>query len=122
MPQSEQVCVGEIHYVDVVANAGAVGSRIIVAEERYWFASGNRAQQQRYQVRFGIVLFAEARFGIGAAGVEVAQADAAQVAELIHPCQDLLHHYLRIAVRAERSVGRRFGYRNRLRHPVHRRR
>jgi hypothetical protein len=59
-------------------------------------------------VRLRIVLLAQAPLGIAAAGVEVAQRDAAEAAALVQPAQDLLHHGFRFAVRADRSEGRIF--------------
>ena len=50
---------GKICYMDIVANAGPVRSRIIVTEERHRYAGTHSAEKQRDQVRLRIVVFTE---------------------------------------------------------------
>jgi hypothetical protein len=64
--------------VDVVADATAVRRGVIVAEDGYRPAGFDGPQNERNQMRLGFVLFAERRLGIGAGGIEVAQADAGE--------------------------------------------
>ncbi len=56
-------------------------------------------------MRFGFVLFAQAAFGVGAGSVEVAQADARQVMDVVEPAQQRLHHHLRFAIRIDGMNG-----------------
>src|ERR1035438_3677303 len=59
--------------MDVIADAGAVGGGVIAAEDRDGFAREDGSEQQRDEVRLGLVFFAQVAGGIGAGGVEVAQ-------------------------------------------------
>ena len=61
----EHVGVGEIADVDIVADAGAVRGRIVVAEDRECPALPHRGvQQQRNGVGFGDMTFADLAVGI----------------------------------------------------------
>ena len=57
--EREQVRVGEVRDVDVVADARAVGRRVVVAEQRERAASLGRAKDVRDEVRLRIVVLAE---------------------------------------------------------------
>ena len=59
--QREQVRAAEVLDVDVVAHRGAVGRRVVGAEDRDRLAlAGRRLQHERDQVRLGIVVLARA--------------------------------------------------------------
>ena len=69
--------VGEVRDVDVVADAGAVGRRVVVAVQRQLApGAGGRGEDVRDQMGLGVVVLAEALGGAG--DVEVAQADRGQ--------------------------------------------
>jgi hypothetical protein len=73
MIQSSYMSVGNIHYVDVVANAGAIGRFIIIPEH------GNRCscvccvKNQWDEVGLRIVRFADFAFGVCPGSVEIPQ-------------------------------------------------
>jgi hypothetical protein len=61
--------VSQIGNVNVVADAGSVGCRIIRAEDfDIWAPSGGRIQNQ---MGLGIVRFADLVIGVGAGGIEI---------------------------------------------------
>src|SRR6185437_8330646 len=75
---------GEVVDVDVIADAGSIGSGIIVAEDRDSLAlPERRLQDDRNQVRLGRVVLAQIPLGAGAGGVEVAQR---RISEAVGPC------------------------------------
>ncbi len=70
--EGEQVGVGEIGYVDVVADAGAVGGGVVFAVDEDLFAAAEGyIEDERDDVGFGLVGFAA--IGDGAGYVEVAE-------------------------------------------------
>src|ERR1017187_8964467 len=81
----QDVRLREIADVDVIADAGAVRGGVVVAENGDGLAGFDGTEDERDQVRLGRVLFAERGFGIGAGGVEVAQADAGELMNLVEP-------------------------------------
>ena len=105
---------GQVHDVDVVADARAVGRRIVVAEDREAFAqSGGGLRDERHEVlRHAARQFADQCRGVSPDGVEIAQGDA------LHPgiggdrvAQDVFAHLLGVAVgRGGRLAGRLFGH------------
>ena len=100
--ESEQMSVGEIGDVDVIADAGAVGSRVVIAIDADGVAaSEGDVENQRNQVRFGLVIFAS-RDAFGAlrraSDVEVAKGNGAQAVEGMEPVEHGLDHQLRFAI------------------------
>ncbi len=86
--------------MDVVADAGAVGSGIIRAEDFDVLAlSAGDLQNQGDEVGLGIVAFPKLAFRIGARGVEVAEDAVMHAVGLAEVVQDKLHHALAPAVR-----------------------
>ncbi len=69
------------------------------------FAGLDGAEEERDEVRFRFVFLAEREIGVGSAGVEIAQGDAANAAAQVHPAEDFLYHGLRFAIRADRTDG-----------------
>ena len=63
---------GQIGYVDVIADAGAVWCRIIGTKylNRFPFSGGN-IQNQWNQMGLRIVIFADLRIRIGAGGIKI---------------------------------------------------
>ncbi len=80
--QGQQVRVGQVRDVDVVADAGAVRGRVVVAVDRDVLALPERGlEDQRDQVRLRVVPLAErdpGRTAVRARDVEVAQRDGGQ--------------------------------------------
>ena len=73
-PQGTQVCVGEVGDVDVVAQARAVGRRVVVAEDLQRVTPHRRIHRPRDHVDLRGVVLAEPPVGIRTRGVEVAGA------------------------------------------------
>ena len=70
---------GQVVDVDVVADAGAVGRGVVGAEDVDRLALAERdLQDERDEVRFGVVVFADRAVGGGAGGVEVAEGGVAE--------------------------------------------
>ena len=66
----------QIEYVDVIANGGSVGSRIVgPVDFELWTLSLNGFERGRDQVRFRLVQFSELAFRIGARRIEVPRSD-----------------------------------------------
>lgn len=64
----------QIVRVNVIANAGTVRRRVVISEQVDLLPLAQRhLKHQRYQVQFGIVVFAELAVGVGARRIEVAQ-------------------------------------------------
>ena len=73
--EGPHVGVGQVGDMDVVAHRGAVGRRVVGPEDlRPPARPQRRADDERNQVRLGIVILADLAVGIGAGGVEVAEA------------------------------------------------
>jgi hypothetical protein len=64
--QSQDVGPGEIAHMNVVADAGAVRGRVVVAIEREGRAVTGRGQQKRYEMRFRIMSLPEFAAQVGA--------------------------------------------------------
>lgn len=76
--QGEDVGLGQVGHVDVVADAGAIGGRIVGAEQLEGRAPAERrVDGERDQVCFRIMVFAQSAVRVRACGVEVAQAGTA---------------------------------------------
>ncbi len=89
------VGVGEIADMHVVADAGAVGRRIVVAEnvDRRLAAHGGE-QDQRNEVGFGVVALPDLAVRVGACRVEVAQRHMPDAARRFGIPQHPLDHEL----------------------------
>ena len=70
---------GQVVDVDVIADAGAVGRGVVGAEDvdRLALAESD-LQDQRDEMRFGVVVLADRAVGRGTGGVEVAQRGVAE--------------------------------------------
>ena len=69
----------QVLHVDVVADAGAVGRVVVVAEDGQGRPPAERGvDRERDEVDLGIVVLAERAVGMAAGGVEVAQGDRPQ--------------------------------------------
>ncbi|MCY1299451.1 hypothetical protein D9M70_489790 [compost metagenome] len=111
--------VGKVGHVNVVANAGSIRRRIVVAEDVEPFdPAGRRHQGTRYEMRLGIVPFRELSFRIGACGVEVAQRDGAEIIGARIVAKHQLDHQLRAPIGVDRKLFRILGDRKPLRHAI----
>ena len=99
--QNMRLC--QICHMDVIADTCAVLGVVVIAKNRNVFAlSVGNLQNQRNQMRFRIVRFANFAGDMRAAGVEVAQRYKPQAMRLPHPFKHLFHAQLGLAV----AVGR----------------
>src|SRR3972149_629263 len=104
---------GQVRDVDVVADAGAIGGRVVRAVQGHGISlPGGYLEDDGDEVRLRTVVFAAPVAGAG--GVEVAQGDGAYALLLI-PGEHPLHHQLRLAVGVDRPQGRVFAYRHLVR-------
>jgi hypothetical protein len=99
--EGEHVTGGEVFDVDVVADRGAVGRRVVGAEQLQWRPlAEHRLHEDRHQVlAVGEVLADGAVVGC-AGGVEVAEADGTHRAGRTEPLEHPLDHQLGLAVDA----------------------
>ena len=117
--QRLDVGIGQIGDVDVVADAGAVGGGVIVAEQGQRRAvAGDRLHRQRDEVRFGIVELANLAIGVGAGGVEVAKSYCAYPMRGTEIGDHLLGGPFRLAVGIDRKFWRILLNWNTVRRPV----
>ena len=89
---SENVRVGAIRDINVIADCGAVLGRIIIPVDANTAATAlRRFHEQRKKVGgFGRVAFSDLVIGIGACGVEVAEADGFELVRLTVPAEGAL--------------------------------
>ena len=93
--------VGQVFDVDIVADAGAVGGRVVRAEHRQRRGPLGGAQDVRDEVRFRLVLLAVV---LGRARhIEIAEADAAQPIGRRIPAQGALEGAFRLAIGVDRD-------------------
>ena len=101
---------GQIHHMDVVADAGAVMGGVVVAEHPQAVpASGRHLRDEREQVvgdAEGVL--ADAAAGVGADGIEVAQAGHPPGVVAAQGLQHLLHGQFRLGVGVNRCGGQVF--------------
>ena len=108
----------EILHVDIVANAGSVARRIVLAVDDELVPAAERdVEDERDEVRLGPVILAVAL--PGARGVEVAERERPEP-----PCggavgEQPFDRELRVAVRVERAQRRLLPDRGLVRLPVH---
>ena len=111
--EGEEVGVGEVGDVDVIADAGAVGGGVVVAvdADRLAATQGD-IQDERDEVGFGLVIFAAAdaigTFG-GAGDVEIAKGDGAEAVDGVKPLENGFDHQLRFTVGVCRFEARALG-------------
>ena len=121
--QGENVSVGEVGDVDVVADAGAVVGRVIFAED---FNGGAAAEgdveDEGDEVRLGFVGFSAgddtaslSTVFRGSGNVEIAERGGAQAVDLVEPVEHVLDEELGLAVGIGWLEGGGFGDRNGLR-------
>ena len=68
------MAVGKVGDVNIIADAGAVGGRIIIAEQGQWRSvAGCRLHRQRNQMRFGFMELANLPVGVRARSVEISK-------------------------------------------------
>ena len=104
--QRQEVGLAQVHDVDVVADAGAVGGGVVAAEDGdVGAAPGCGLQHQGDEVGFGVVAFAQFAFGVGAGGVEVAQAYGLESEGAVVAGQGLFHHPFGDAVGVDGARG-----------------
>lgn len=97
--QRQPMSFAQIHYMDVIADAGAIRGVVIAPEDGDMGpAPGGGLQDQRDQVGFGVVPLAELPFGISPGGVEVAQADRLETIGAVKIGQHLFNHQLAVPV------------------------
>ena len=103
--QREQVRCSQVTHVDVVANAGTVGSRVVRAEDVHVFqAAQSYVENPRNKMCLRLVRLAAIR-AHRACRVEVSQAGIAESVNLMEPSQHSLHQQLRLAIRIRRTNG-----------------
>ena len=100
------VRIGQVAHVNVVAQAGAVGRRIVVAEHLQRPPAGRRFDRARNQVDLGLVVLADRAVGMRARGIEVAQRDPAQAVRALDMRQRALDRQLGLAVGVDRARSR----------------
>src|SRR6185369_6782412 len=94
--------VGQIHHVYIVAETGAVGSRVILAEDIDRRPSPGRFYRARDYVNLRCVVLTEFPVRIGTRGVEVSQADRSDSIRTLEVRQRMLDGKLRLSVRIDR--------------------
>jgi len=109
--QRQQVGLAQVHDVHIVADAGAIGGVVVAAEDGdVGAAFGGGLQHQGDEVGFGLVAFAQLAFGVGAGGVEVAQAHGLEAEGAVVAGQGLFHHPFGNAVGVDGARGVGFVY------------
>ena len=103
--ERQEVRFGQVDHVDVVANRGAVGRRVVGAEDLQLApAPQGRLDGERNQVRLRVVIFADFAFRVGPRGIEIAQRRVVKVVGALVPLEDFLDHELGFAVRIHRLL------------------
>ena len=121
--QGGQVAAGQVHHVDVIPDAGAVGGGIVIAEnmELLQPPGGHAGHVGQQVVGNALGQLTDEAGGVGADGVEVAQQHHRQlrVGGGLIP-EDLLDHVFRPAVGVGAAGGHILGEGDGLRHAVDR--
>ncbi|OQB89156.1 MAG: hypothetical protein BWX86_02525 [Verrucomicrobia bacterium ADurb.Bin122] len=101
----------------VVAQAGAVGRRVIGAEDLEVGAfAGGHLDRERDEVRLGIVVLTDGAVLGGAGGVEIAEGGEAQPVRGRERLEHVFHVELGLAVGVDRSLREILGHRQTLGH------
>src|SRR5262249_25160750 len=115
----QQMRLGQVIDVYVIADAGAVRRRVVGAEDFDGRALAHRGlNHQRDQVRLGVVVLADGTVRAGAGGVEVAQGGVAQVVSRGEIVQRSLDGQLGAPIRVDRPLRLVLGDRYFLRQAV----
>ena len=103
--------VGQVGYVDVVAQTGAVRGRVVLSVDLHSGSGLCRRNRARNDMNLWIVIFAELAVGIRAGRVEIPQPDRPDAVCALEVRQCPLHRQLRLAVAVDRrrriDTGRR---------------
>ena len=111
MLQSLYMCLGQIVYMDVIANACAIRGGIIIAKNsQLRSCPGRSLEGQRNQVGLGIMALADFATFIGAGGIKVAQAGKTHAVGGVVGLQSLLKKKFGDSVRVHRLA--RGGFRD----------
>ena len=108
----------EVGHVDVVADAGAVRSGIVIAEQGDGLARLNGPEEQRDQMSLRFVIFAGTSGGVGSRCVEVTQANTANAVDFAEPVKKFFDHHFRFAISVDRGIGQALGNRHHAGHAV----
>jgi len=112
--ENKEMGLGQVVDVDVVTDAGAVGSGIVGAEDGDWACvAESGAENVRDEMGFGLVIFSVSVPSAG--GIEIAQDG---VTEPVNPAEPLKHDFslqLGLAVGIDGKLGSVFGDRKGLR-------
>jgi len=101
------VGVGEVDDMDIIADAGAVGSRVVGAEDQDVFGlPEGDAEDVGNEVGFDAVMFAEALGGTG--GIEVTEGDKLESVDGLEPGEHSLEEEFGFAVRIDGILRQRF--------------
>ena len=106
-PEREHVRLREVEDVDVIPDAGAIGSGVVGAEngDILFLAEGD-FQNVRDKVCFDAVIFAKSE--ACACCVEVPEGHVFDPMDFIEPAEHLFKHQLRFAVGIDRALGQGF--------------
>lgn len=92
-----EVGIGEVCYMDIVADASAIRGRIIIAKDfEFLLLSESDLEDIRNDMGFDGMIFTEVAFS--AAGVEIAEEDRAETMDFGEPLQHFLQHEFGVAV------------------------
>src|SRR5262249_16684899 len=99
------VGVGQVADVDVVTDTGAVWRSIVATEDLdRWSPSHGGKQNERDQMCFGLVQFAQLPVWIGSRRIEITKCDVPDPVSNLRISQHLLHHQLSIAIWIDRLL------------------
>src|SRR5438270_3990437 len=97
------MCFGKIVDMNVVANAGAVGSWIVTAKNiQRWSGACSSTKRQRNKMRFRVVRLADSACLVRSCCVEVTKTGITQVVGPIVSFERVLAEKLRRAIRVHR--------------------
>ena len=103
--QNPHMGIGKIRYVDIVADTGTIGRRIISTKDFDTPAlSQCRLQDQRNQVCFRRMVFPDHTAGIGSGRIKIAQGYIPQAIGTAELGQHVFNHQFRLAVDISRRV------------------
>ena len=118
------MALGQVHHMDVVAHAGAVGGVVVVAEhvQVIQLARRHLGDEGHEVVGNAVGIFTDAAALVGADGVEVAQQHHAPLRVGVHHAlQDFFDHVLGPAVGVGASLAEHvLPQRHLVRHAIHR--
>src|SRR3989442_908613 len=106
--QRADVRIGEIGHVDVIAQARAVGRRVIVAEHLQSRPAARRVDGARNHVDFRRVVLPDLALRIGAGRVEIPQRNRVDAVRALEVRQRALHRQLGFPVAVDRRLRMRF--------------